>query len=215
MLVHLVFPSLGGTGCHQLCMTHQGSNLLWLNLGVHAAKLWEWLLPFKGKVLHRLSKIPGSEQQLHLPWEDNELPCGPHKKWTAQIAQELQHHALMLVFFFSKMCLMGSAHGHCIAEREWRCHGQLMDPNGFCRSVTLKSCCTVHCSHLAGDTFAAGELPCSIYFTKIGENVCARFTGVLFWSILVFQGYTSSCGNQWIILLTTGKLSQSMCADPW
>lgn len=76
-----------------------GGNLLWLNFGVHAAKLWEWLLPFKGKVLHRLSKIPGSEQQLHLSWEDNELPCGPHKKWTAQNVQELQHHVLTLVFF--------------------------------------------------------------------------------------------------------------------
>lgn len=82
-------------------------------------------------------------------------------------------------YFFSKMCLMGSVHNHCIAEGEWRCHCQLMDPNGFCRSVTLKSCCTVHCSDVAGDTFTAGELPCSIYFTKTGEKVCACFTGVV------------------------------------
>lgn len=46
--------------------------------------------------------------------------------------------------------------------------------------VTLKSCCALHCSDLAGDTLAAGEFPCSIYLTKIGEKVCAGFMEVLF-----------------------------------
>lgn len=81
--------------------------------------------------------------------------------------------------FFSSMCLMGSAHDP-VAEREWRCHCQLTDPNGLCESVTLKSCCTLHCSDLAGDSLGAGEFQCSIYLTKIGEKVCAAFTEVSF-----------------------------------
>lgn len=74
---------------------------------------WEWLLPFKGKVLHSLPKIPGSQKQLHLPWEDHELPCGPHKRSAAQIAQELQHPVLTLVFFLQYVFDGECAWSHC------------------------------------------------------------------------------------------------------
>lgn len=81
--------------------------------------------------------------------------------------------------FFSKMCLVGSAHDP-IAEKEWRCHCQLTDPNGLSGSVTLKSRCTLHCSDLAGDTLAAEEFPCCTYLTKNGRKSVCWF----YWSII-------------------------------
>lgn len=169
MLFHLVSPLLSGTDCQQLCMTRQVGNSLWLKFGVQ--QNWEWLLPFKGKVLYSIFKIPGSEKTIAPALGGSWVPLWSSKNMAAQ---ELQHPVLQLKScsilcshwcFFSKMCLVWSAHD-LIAEREWRCHCQLTDPNGLSEGVTLKSHCTLHCSDLARDTLAAGEFPCCILIWK-------------------------------------------------
>lgn len=96
-----MFPLLCGTDSHRLCMTHRVGNSFCLNFGVHAAKLRVIsALQREGSSFRvSLSEISGSKQLLHLPWEDNEFPCGLPKKCAAQIAEELQHPVLTLVFF--------------------------------------------------------------------------------------------------------------------
>lgn len=59
------------------------------------------------------------------------------------------------------------------------------------KSMTLKICCTGHCSDLTEDTFASGEFQCIIYFAtkKKGKLFCFFFLEVE--SIILKYTFTS------------------------
>lgn len=61
------------------------------------------------------------------------------------------------------------------------------------KSMTLKICCTGHCSDLTEDTFASGKFQCIIYFAtkKKKEKLCVFFFFLEGKSIILKYTFTS------------------------